>query len=70
MERLKLQVQTWVFRNLKTKMMATGIPPVVVLCNRMHELERGFGSRLEDEMQEIRSLQHTTLLLTTLQIAH
>ena len=56
MERLKQQVQTGVFRNEETKMMATGIPPYAVLCNRMHELERGVDSRLEDVMQEIQSL--------------
>ena len=37
-------------------MMAMGMPSYVVLCNLMHELERGVDSSLKDVMQEIRGL--------------
>ena len=43
-------------RNAETKMTVTGIPPYVVLCSQIHELERGVDSHLESVVEEIWSV--------------
>ena len=64
MDRLKSMVLTGVFRNETSRMMATGIPPYVVLSHRMHEFEAGVRSKIRGFHDEIKRIPEAVTTCT------